>query len=118
MATGLAAMTAAFTWSQNQWRRWRAERAARAYRNWHGFITTAGVDSWYVRLAEDPDSPTARVVLEVVDRGGEPDAPRAYSMRQRAATDGMLARVPTPDEYDFLDFLHRERGYGKGTPVR
>jgi hypothetical protein len=31
------------------------------------------INSWYVRLAEEPTEPSARVVLEVVDRVGKPD---------------------------------------------
>jgi len=61
-----------------------------------------GINDWYVRLAEDPKTLAARVVPEVVGKDGEPDAAMAASMRQIIGQDGMLARVPTPEEYDFL----------------
>ncbi len=67
-----------------------------------------------MRLAEDPKEPAARVVLDVVDRDGDPDVNWAQNMRQRIVGDGILARVPTPEEYDFLIALRKDRGYGKG----
>lgn len=114
MATGLSAMTAAYIWTRGQVRDWRQQRAEKSARNWHGYIEVGGINSWYVRLAEDPAEPTARVVLDVVDRNGNPDASWAQNMRQRIAGDGMLARAPTTEEYDFLIALRGERGYGKG----
>lgn len=42
----------------------------------------------------------------------------AEGMRRVIARDGMLSSVPTQDEYDFLKYLRKERGYGKGFPVR
>jgi len=101
--------------------RWRAARkqrkAARELRNWHGYIPINGVSDWRVRLVEDPQSLSARVVLEVVDRDGKPDPSWAHDLRETIKRDGMIARVPTPEEYDFLRYLHKERGYGKGLPV-
>jgi len=38
-------------------------------------------------------------------------------MRQRVVNDGMLARPPTPAEWEFLVHLRKERGYGKGAPI-
>ena len=32
--------------------------------------------------------------------------------------DGMLSRSPTPEEFDFLKALRKEKGYGKGVAVR
>lgn len=58
------------------------------------------------------------MVLNVVDRDGEPNASRAHDLRQAIIGDGMLARVPTPEEYDFLKAQRKECGYGKGFPVR
>jgi hypothetical protein len=55
-------------------------------------------------------------VLDVVDRNGEPDPGMAHSLREIVKGDGMLARVPTPEEYDFLKAQRKERGYGKGSP--
>jgi hypothetical protein len=42
----------------------------------------------------------------------------AEGMRRVIARDGMLSSMPTEDEYDFLKYLRKERGYGKGVPVR
>lgn len=118
MVTGLSAVTAAYVWTRTQWRGWRQQKAATSLRNWHGYITVEGIDTWYVRLAKDPKQPTARVVLDVVDREGNPDAALAHNVRQRIIGDGMLSRSPTPEEYDFLIAQRKERGYGKGFPIR
>jgi hypothetical protein len=48
-------------------------------------------------------------VLDSAD--GTPDSGRTRSRLQIQA-DGMLARVPTPGEFEFLAALHRDRGYG------
>jgi hypothetical protein len=119
MLTGLSVLTATIVWTRTQVRDWRVQRAAKSLRNWHGFIMVEGVDTWYVRLAEDPAAPTGQVVLEVLDGdGGQPDGMLAHSMRQRIAGDNMLSRSPTPEEYAFLKDMRKERGYGKGYPVR
>lgn len=101
--------------------RWRAarkqRRAARELRNWHGYINPHGVSDWRVGLVEDPQRLTARVVLEVIDRSGQPDEGWAHDLRETIKRDGMIARVPTPEEYDFLRYLFKERGYGKGFPI-
>jgi hypothetical protein len=39
-------------------------------------------------------------------------------MRINIERDGMLSRSPTPAEFDFLKALRKERGYGKGFPIR
>jgi hypothetical protein len=114
MVTGLSAMTAAYVWIRAQVRDWRQQRATRSARNWNGYIEVPGINSWYVRLAEDPREPTARVLFDVVDRDGNPDEGWAQNLRQHILGDGILARVPTPEEYDFLIALRKERGYGKG----
>jgi hypothetical protein len=118
MLTGLSVLTATIVWTRTQWRDRQQRKAATAYRNWHGYIEPGGIDSWYVRLAEDPPDVTARVVIEVLNRDGEPDGARAHDLRESVKGDGMLARVPTPEEYDFLTAQRKERGYGKGFPVR
>jgi hypothetical protein len=41
----------------------------------------------------------------------------AHEIRETVRRDGMIARVPNPEEYDFLRFLHKKFGYGKGRPV-
>ena len=75
-----------------------------------------GVDTWYVRLAEDdPGNPSARVVVEVIDPNGQPAPALAVNMRQRADGDGMLSRSPTPEEFDFLKALRKEKGYGRAS---
>ena len=118
MATGLSAVTAAYVWTRSQMRNWRQQKAATRSRNWHGYIMVEGINDWYVRLAEDPKSPTAQVVLNVADRDGEPDAAMAHSMRQVIIADRMLARVPAQAEYDYLIAMRKERGYGEGYPIR
>ncbi|ACU76141.1 hypothetical protein Caci_7312 [Catenulispora acidiphila DSM 44928] len=117
MATGLSAVTAAFVWTNAQLRGWKQERAAMRRRNWHGYIELGMIDTWGVRLVEQPDEPTARVVLEVVTSDGTPDDHMAHTMHQRVKQDGWLSRSPTPTEYEFLKHLYRERGYGKGERV-
>ncbi len=78
-----------------------------------------GINDWFVRVVEDePKTLTARVVLEVVDRDGDPDPAMAHSMRQIAGADGRLARVPSENEWSFLIAQRKERGYGKGAPLR
>jgi hypothetical protein len=118
MLTGLSVLTATIVWTRTQWRDWSQRKAAIAQRNWHGYVMPEGISDWYVRLVEDPKTPTATVILNVVDRDGTPDASRAENLRQTIIGDGMLARVPTPEEYDFLRAQRKERGYGKGFPVR
>jgi hypothetical protein len=117
MIVGVPVVAAGILWLT----RWRAARkrlnAARELRNWHGYINPHGVSDWYVRLVEDPQTLTARVVLEVIDRNGEPDEGWAHDLRETIKRDGMIARVPTPEESDFLRYLYKERGYGKGLPV-
>jgi len=119
MLTGLSAVTAAYVWTRNQLAGWRQQRAVTARRTWHGYIALEGVDTWYVRLAEEPDQPSGRVVLEVLDgQDGNPDAALAQGMRIVIDRDGMLSRSPTPDEFEFLKSQQKERGYGKGELVR
>ena len=44
---------------------------------------------WYVRVVEEPDTPTARVVLEVLDSlNGKPDPNLAHNVRQIAVGEG------------------------------
>ena len=114
MVTGLSVVTAAYVWTRAQMRAWREQRAAKAARNWDGYIEVGGINSWYVRLAEEPTEASARVALEVVDRAGKPDENWAQNMRQHVLGDGMLARPPTPEEYDFQTALRKDRGYGQG----
>lgn len=117
MIVGVPVVAAGILWL-TRWRAARKQRkAAIELRNWHGYIHPSGISDWYVRLAEDPQTVTARVVLEVIDRNGESDGARANDLRETIKRDGMVARVPTPEEYDFLRYLHKERGYGTGFPV-
>ncbi|MCG3755815.1 hypothetical protein [Amycolatopsis sp. Poz14] len=94
---------------------YRELRRARKLRCWSGYINRGMIASWYVRLVEEPTTPTARVVLEVCQGGpdGKPDLVNAHTMRERIKTDKMLARVPTTSEYEFLADLHKQRGYGR-----
>lgn len=122
MVGGLSVLTAVSLWIRERWHERREQRAARNLRNWHGYIDLGMLSSWYVRLAEVPDTPSARVVLEVLDGPhGDPSVNQAHAMRQRVREDNMLARVPTTGEFAFLKTLRKERGYGKdndGFPVR
>jgi hypothetical protein len=77
-----------------------------------------GINHWFVRLAEEPKTLSATVVLEVLDREGDPDPAMVHSMRQIAKADGRLARAPTEEEWSFLIAQRKERGYGKVYPVR
>jgi hypothetical protein len=117
MLAGGVVVTVVPVWIRKQLGERRRKNAARQLRNWHGYIPLGAMSSWYVRLAEDPESPTSRVVLEVLKPNGEPDPNMAYNLRQRIVKDGMLARVPTEGEYEFLKALHKERGYGEGSIV-
>lgn len=113
MVTGVSALTAAVTWTAGRVRAWRAEKAETARRNWHGYLMPDMINEWYVRLADDDQAATGRVVLEVLDRpGGTPDAGMAYTLRLHASQDGQLARVPTPAEYAFLIYLRKKHHYG------
>lgn len=118
IATGLSALTAAFVWVRKQREERQERRAAVQNRNWHGYVMPEGINDWFVRLAEDPKTLTARVIFEVVDRDGDPDPAMAHSMREIAKGDGRLARAPTEEEWSFLMAQRKERGYGKGYPVR
>ena len=118
MATGLSVVTATSVWVRRQYREYRDRGAEKRRRNWHGYIEHGGLNEWFVRLAEDPDTPTERVVLDVVDRRGEPHSARADNLRQAVIRDGQLARVPTPDEYAFLRYLRKKRPASDGIPVR
>jgi hypothetical protein len=114
MVAAGAVVTAGPVWIRKQLRERRRTKAARQLRDWNGYIPLNAISSWYVRVTEEPDTPTSRVVLEVLRSNGEPDPNMAYSLRQWVDRDGMLARVPTEEEYDFLKALHKERGYGGG----
>lgn len=115
MLTGGSAITAAYVWTRSQWRGWQQQKLADARRTWHGYIEPTGINTWYVRLAdEQPDRPTAKVVVEVIERNGEPDEMGAQTFRQLVETLGMLSRPPTEAEMEFLMALRKERGPGKG----
>jgi hypothetical protein len=118
MLTGLSAVTAAATWLTSRYRGWRVEKNRTRARNWNGFIMTNGINDWYVRLVDDPKTPTAVVPLEIVDRYGNPDPAMAHGLRQIVKQDGMLARAPTEREFALLKFLHKKLGYGKGILIR
>src|SRR5260370_39119068 len=99
MATGLSALSAAYVWIRKQREERRERRAAIRNRNWHAYVMPEGINDWFIRVVEQPKTLTARVVLEVVDREGDPDPAMAHSMRQVAEADGRLARAPTEDEW-------------------
>lgn len=120
--SGLSIVAGVIVWINKQVRGWREHRRAIRHRNWHGYIITGSVSSWYVRIADAPKSPTGRIVLDVLDGpDGTPNANRAHSMRLQIAADGIIARAPTPEEDAFLKSLGRKRGGGndpQGFPVR
>lgn len=94
MITSLSVLTATITWVIGRWCAWRQEQAQTSQRNWHGYIMLEAVDTWYVRLADDPQTPTGRVALDVLTSpNGEPDAGLTYSMRVNIERDGMLSRT-------------------------
>lgn len=102
MATGLSAVTAAYVWTRNQVRGWRQEKAEKQIKNWHGFIPLGQVDTWRVRLAEEqPNSPTAQVIIEAVNPDGTPDEMIAHIIRKRIKQDGFLSRPPTTGKLEF-----------------
>ena len=117
MVTGLSALSAAYVWIRKQVEERRERRAAVQSRNWHAYIMPEGINDWFVHVVEQPKTLTARVVLEVVDRDGDPDPAMAHSMRQVAEADGRLARVPTQEEWSFLIAQRKEREYGNGYPL-
>jgi hypothetical protein len=117
MIVGVPVVAAGMVWLTRQRDARKQRKALTELRNWHGYIHPNGISDWYVRLEEDPQTVTSRVVLEVVDRNGEPNGARAHDLRETIKRDGMVARVPTPEEYDFLRYLYKERGYGAGFPV-
>ena len=119
MATGLSALAASTVWLRGQWRTWQAQRAARRLRDWQlGYVHVGMLASFNVRSVDAPNKPTAQVVLEVLDGpDGNPSISRAHELRQWVQADGMLARVPSPAERDFLNALQKVRQKG-GFPVR
>jgi hypothetical protein len=118
MLAGIGILGGVVAWVRNQQRDRRDARDARRHRTWHGYIPVEGLDTWDVRVIE-PEGPSAIVALEVLDGSdGEPSVNLAYNMRTVADREGKVSRPPTTDEYAFLVDLRRERGYGKGYPVR
>ena len=54
------------------------------------------------------------MVLEVLGTNAEN---RAENLRQTVLRDGKLSSSPTVEEQEFLMYLYRKHGYGKGLPV-
>jgi hypothetical protein len=113
MLTGLSVLTATVVWIRTQWNAWSARKTETRRRSWNDWITAGAIDTWFVRLAEEPRRPTATVVLEAIDRDGRPDEHTAHSIRQRVRDDGTLSRSPSPREHDFLMDLQKQR-FGRG----
>jgi hypothetical protein len=88
MLTSLSVLTATIVWTRNQWDQRQQRRAETRLRNWHGYIEVGGIDTWFVRLADCPKTPTAQVVLEVIDRQGNSDEAVAHSVRVCVKRDG------------------------------
>jgi hypothetical protein len=118
MLAGVGIFGGAGTWIRKQQRERRDARDARQHRTWHGYIPVEGLDTWDVRVIASEEA-AALVTLEVLSGPeGEPSINLAYNMRTVADRDGKLSRSPTTEEYEFLVDLRRQRGYGKGDPVR
>jgi hypothetical protein len=85
-------------------------KAARQIRNWNGYIDQANVNSWIVKVVEDPESKwTHRVTLDVVNEDGTPNPGMAWAMRVRVKGDKTLSQTPTPAQWDYLKDLRDER---------
>jgi hypothetical protein len=118
MLGSLSVITAVAVWVRKQWLGFQRERNEKRLRNWHGSIDVGAINTWFVRLAEEPTEPTAMVILEVVDSDGEPFVSGAYNLRQVISSDGRLSRSPTTEELEFLKHLRAEHGYAKSPIVR
>jgi hypothetical protein len=66
MLIGLSVLTATIVWVRKQWAGWRQERAQTSHRTWHGYVMNGKLNDWYVRLVDDPQTATGRVVLDVL----------------------------------------------------
>jgi len=109
-AAGQTVLLALAVWVWNQHRARRGEKERTTLRDWEGYVTVGGVTAWRVRVAERPDEPSARVMLEVLDDDGtEPDPNKTHTLRQQLEADRMLAKVPSPEQYEFLKTLTRKR---------
>jgi hypothetical protein len=118
MLAGVAILGGVGAWVRQQQRDRRDAKEVRRHRTWYGYIPVEGLDTWDVRVIE-PEGPSTIVTLEVLNGpDGEPSVNITYNMRIVAERDGKVSRSPTEDEYEFLVDLRRERGYGKGYPVR
>jgi hypothetical protein len=118
MATGLSVVTATVVWTRRQYREWRDSRRERQRRGWQDFINPHGISTWDVRLAVEPEEPTALVVLEVLDGpSGEPADQRAESMRQAIQADQMLSKSPSPAQRDFIVQQWSKRRHQGGLEV-
>jgi hypothetical protein len=115
---GFSALGAVGLWTRKKVAHRRERRATAQLRDWRGYIDVHGINAWHVRLVEDPESPTARVVLEIISDKGRPDPNGAQNLRQHVTGDGMLARDPSPRERDFLSALYTERRHSNGIPIR
>jgi hypothetical protein len=107
-------------WLQNQLDERRGRQTARETRNWTGYLSTPGIDTWYVTVIEDSDNKwTERVILEVVDPDGTPNPSMAHGLRLRARGDGTLSRSPTRAQWDFLKDLQNDRfNRGEAYPIQ
>lgn len=118
IVTATGGIIATSIWAKGKLLNRKQQKAITQRRNWHGYIEPAGINTWFVKLLEEPDRPSARVVLEVIDGKGQPDEMGGQGFRQRVIGDGMLSRSPTPAELEFLMALRKERGYGDGDLIR
>jgi len=116
MVTGLSALTAVIVWSRNQLDHRNQRRLAQARRLWNGYIDVAGIHTWRLRLVErGADDPPERLIVEVVNDDGTPNTPMAHLLGQVIESDGFVSRTPSPEQYEYLKSLRRQRP--RGYPV-
>jgi hypothetical protein len=119
MLTGLSAVTATILWGRSRIRDWRDERAARVERNWNGYIIREYIPSWFVRVIEDGSANnTERVVLDVINKDGTPNANMAHQLKLYIRGGGTLTNPPSAAQWDFLQDLRLARfGAPSGYPI-
>ena len=109
-----------FLWARLQLSKIHDRRTAREVRNWNGYIDRTGVNSWCVKVIEDPDHKwTERVLLDVVDMDGTPNPSMAHALRLFANSDGMLCKYPSEEQWRYLRDLQKDRfNSGQGYPIQ
>lgn len=119
MLTGLSAVTATILWGRARVREWNDDRDARQARNWNGYIIREGIPAWFVQVVDNEDGyHSERVVLDVVNLDGTPNANMAHNLRLYVQTGGILTKPPSVAQWKFLEDLRRQRfGAPGGYPI-